>query len=222
MIGNRSMIQRVYEQARQCCRIDALLVATDDMRIFDHVHSFGGEAILTSPEHQSGTERCLEAALSLDGPIDAVINIQGDEPFIQPHQIDALAALVEDGAEIATLAIPIPYAISADPNKVKVVTDNHHKALYFSRSPIPFYRDGIPDPTARCLKHLGVYAYRFSTLQQIARLEPATLEMAEKLEQLRWMQNGYAIHVAITDFESPAIDTPEDLQKVMESIDLLD
>lgn len=215
MIGHQSMIQRVYEQAKQCSRIDAILVATDDERIYDHVHSFGGEAVMTSTTHQSGTDRCLEASLSLNGPIDAVINIQGDEPFIQPYQIDSIAALVEDGAEIATLAIPIPYAISADPNKVKVVTDKHGKALYFSRSLIPFHRDVENISNLQCLKHLGIYGYRFSTLQQIARLEVSSLESSEKLEQLRWMENGYEIHVAITDFESPAIDTPEDLEKII-------
>lgn len=218
MIGHQSMIQRVYEQAKKCSRIDAILVATDDERIYDHVHSFGGEAVMTSTNHQSGTDRCLEASLSLNGPIDAVINIQGDEPFIQPYQIDRIAALVEDGAEIATLAIPIPYAISADSNKVKVVTDKQGKALYFSRSLIPFHRDAEDISKLQCLKHLGIYGYRFSTLQQIARLEVSFLESSEKLEQLRWMENGYEIHVAITDFESPAIDTPEDLEKIINNL----
>ncbi len=217
MIGNKSMLERVVEQAHKSRSLDAVLVATDDQRIYDHVHSFGAEAVMTSSTHESGTERCLEAALSMAGAIDAVINIQGDEPFIQPEQIDAVASLIEDGADIGTLAIRLPYEIASDPNKVKVVCDKNGKALYFSRSAIPFFRDGA-SPSAQCLKHLGVYGYRFGSLQQIAKLPSSFLENAEKLEQLRWLENGFEIRVAETDYESPAIDTPEDLIKVLQSL----
>lgn len=217
MINGKSMIQRVVEQARRASRLDAVIVATDDERIYTHVLEFGARAVLTSADHESGTDRCLEAALSLEGPIDVVINIQGDEPFIQPEQIDAVASLIEDGAEIATLAIPIPYAVSADPNKVKVVIDRHGKALYFSRSPIPHYREGFPE-NATCLKHLGLYGYRFEVLRQIAQMKPGFLEGVERLEQLRWLENGLGIFVGLTDYESPAIDTPEDLRKLIASL----
>lgn len=219
MIGGQSMIERVVEQARKASKLDAVLVATDDHRIFDHVHSFGAEAVMTSPDHQSGTERCLEAAQSLTGTIDAVINIQGDEPFIQADQIDAVAGLIDDGAEIATLARPMSYTLASDPNKVKVVIDRHGKALYFSRSPIPHHRDGAAEEST-FLKHLGIYGYRYGTLQHIAQLEPTPLEIAEKLEQLRWLESGYSIHVAETDYESPAIDTPEDLKEVLRNLNL--
>jgi 3-deoxy-manno-octulosonate cytidylyltransferase (CMP-KDO synthetase) len=214
MIGKQSMIERVVEQCRKASRLDGILVATDDERIFDHVHSFGAEAVMTSSDHQSGTERCLEAADAIAGEIDAVINIQGDEPFIQPDQIDTVAGLIEDGAEIATLARKQSIADIDDPNKVKVVKDRHDRALYFSRSPIPHYRDssGRPD---HFLKHLGIYGYRYGTLRQIAKMAPGQLEQAEKLEQLRWMENGFSIHVGMTDYESPAIDSPEDLEKVL-------
>ena len=219
MIGNQSMIERVVEQARKASKLDAVLVATDDARIYDHVHSFGAEAVMTSPDHQSGTERCLEAALRLSGTIDAVINIQGDEPFIQASQIDAVAGLIDEGAEIATLARRMNYKLASDPNKVKVVCDKNGKALYFSRSPIPHHRDGANE-NEEFLKHLGIYGYRFGSLQHIAQLKPTPLELAEKLEQLRWLESGYSIHVAETDYESPAIDTPEDLKEVLQNMGL--
>jgi len=217
MIGNKSMLERVVEQAHKSRSLDAVLVATDDQRIFDHVLSFGGKVVMTSNTHESGTERCLEAASLDDGLIDAVINIQGDEPFIQPEQIDAVASLIEDGADIATLAIQLPYSVASDPNKVKVVCDSNGRALYFSRSPIPFFRDGAQEG-AKCLKHLGIYGYRMGSLQQIANIPSSYLENAEKLEQLRWLEAGFEIRVAETDFESPAIDTPDDLLKVLQSL----
>lgn len=214
MIGKQSMIERVVEQCRKASRLDGILVATDDERIFDHVHSFGAEAVMTSSDHQSGTERCLEAADTIAGEIDAVINIQGDEPFIQPDQIDTVAGLIEDGAEIATLARKQDIKDIEDPNKVKVVKDCHDRALYFSRSPIPHYREAS-EKADHFLKHLGIYGYRYGTLRQIAKMAPGQLEQAEKLEQLRWMENGFSIHVGMTDYESPAIDSPEDLRKVL-------
>jgi 3-deoxy-manno-octulosonate cytidylyltransferase (CMP-KDO synthetase) len=220
MIGNKSMVQRVYEQAMACTGLDVVAVATDDERIANHVTNFGGVALLTSPNHPSGTDRCLEAAFLLNGAADAVINIQGDEPFIRPDQISAVIELIRQGASIATLAIPIAPEIAIDPNKVKLVRDQNGKALYFSRSPIPFLREPIEMERSPYLKHLGIYGYRLRTLREIAALPVSPLEQSEKLEQLRWLENGYAIHVSITDFESPAIDTPEDLRSVLNSKDL--
>ena len=217
VINGKSMLERVVEQAHKAERLDAVLVATDDQRIYDHVHSFGGEAVMTASTHESGTERCLEAASHMSGPVDAVINIQGDEPFILPEQINLVAQLIEEGADIATLAIPLPYTFASDPNKVKVVCNHQGRALYFSRSPIPFYRDGAPT-NATLLKHLGIYGYRFGTLTQIARSPMSPLEKAEKLEQLRWLEMGYEIQVGETDYESPAIDTPEDLMRVLREL----
>jgi len=146
-----------------------------------------------------------------------VINIQGDEPFIQPDQIDTVAGLIEEGAEISTLARRHPIADFEDQNKVKVVMDHSGRALYFSRSPIPHYRDG--DVKAEYfLKHLGIYGYRYGTLRHVAGMPPSSLELAEKLEQLRWMENGYSIHVGLTEYESPAIDTPKDLERVLSEL----
>lgn len=221
MIGGISMVQRVYEQAKGCSGLDVVVIATDDERIAQHVVSFGGTALLTSPDHPSGTDRCLEAALQLEGPVDAIINIQGDEPFIRPEQITAVVELIREGASIATLAIPIAPETAADPNKVKLVRDTSGKALYFSRSPIPFLREPSDEGASPYLKHLGIYGYRLNTLREIALLPVSSLERAEKLEQLRWLENGYSIHVAITDFESPAIDTPDDLRTVLNTKGLL-
>jgi 3-deoxy-manno-octulosonate cytidylyltransferase (CMP-KDO synthetase) len=231
-MAGKPMIQRVYEQVRST--VDTLVVATDDQRILDAVLNFGGHAVLTSQEHQSGTDRCHEALLKVsndlcDEPLpktgsdfDVVINIQGDEPFIQPEQIGLLKdCFSNEDTQIATLAIPIDADSDArqtifNPNMPKVVLNNQQEALYFSRSPIPFVR-GKENATwikaQTFYKHIGLYAYRADVLKAITALPQSSLEIAESLEQLRWLQNGYKIKVAITHQETIGIDTPEDLEK---------
>ena len=217
-IAGKPMIQRVYEQVRST--VDELVVATDDVRISDVVQQFGGHVVLTSKEHQSGTDRCYEAFLKIGKDFDVVINIQGDEPFIQPSQIEMLKyCFSEVDIQIATLVKPID--IDGDfertlfnPNTPKVVLNNNHEAMYFSRSVIPYirgYEQAIWLKTHTFYKHIGLYAFRPNILKEITALPQSTLELAESLEQLRWLQNGYKIKVAITNQETIGIDTPEDL-----------
>lgn len=221
-IHGKSMIERVYRQAEASTSLSEVWVATDDDRIATHVTAFGGKVVSTLPSHESGTERCHEAWSKIGSEAGAVINIQGDEPYIAPEQIDQLAALiVREDAQIATLIKRISDTEDLlDPNKVKVVVDAANKALYFSRSAIPFMRD---QPVTVWLKnhdyykHLGIYAYRTEVLHELVHLESSALEKAEKLEQLRWLERGKSIHCGITKFESPSIDTPDDLERVLAS-----
>ncbi|MBO0929549.1 3-deoxy-manno-octulosonate cytidylyltransferase [Fibrella aquatilis] len=214
-IGGKSMIQRVVEQARQARSLSHVVVATDDARIQDHVISFGGEVVMTSSHHQSGTDRCQDALHQLSGVYDYVVNIQGDEPFIQPTQIDRLTAVLDGRVELATLIKRITDpAVLQNPNSPKVVISATGEALYFSRQAIPYQRD---QPVANWLdhqpyyKHIGLYAYRTDVLAQITQLPPSALERAEALEQLRWLENGFRIRTVETDLETIGIDTPEDL-----------
>ena len=215
------MIQRVYEQARKV--LDHVCVATDDDRIFNAVQSFGGEVVMTSAQHRSGTDRCFEAYRTLGGHEDVVINIQGDEPFIKPEQIESLIACFDSPQiQIATLVRPFEasegYEALANPNSPKVVLNERHEALYFSRSVIPYLRGVEPaEWLARhtYYKHIGMYGYRADVLGQITCLPQSSLELAESLEQLRWLQNGYTIKVGITTQETIGIDTPADLQKAI-------
>lgn len=212
-ISGKPMIQHVFERAMESC-LDEIYVATDDQRIVDRVIAFDGNVLLTSPNHPSGTDRCGEASIKLHlDDNDIIVNIQGDEPFIQKEQIDALVALFDQpDVEIATLVKPFDNPLDAqNPNKVKVVFSNQHKALYFSRSPIPYPRDS---EEITYYKHLGIYAYRYQTLKKLITLPISSLEKVEKLEQLRWLENNFSIFVAITDHESIAIDTPEDMHKI--------
>jgi len=214
------MIQRVIEQVRLCKSIGHVVVATDDDRIYNHVLGLGAECVMTDTKHPSGTDRCLEAFERVNSDADCVVNVQGDEPFVDPSQLDALCTLIsQPEVSIATLAKRISDKETLfDPSKVKVVINKYSQALYFSRQVIPFYRnadEGSWHALHSYYKHLGLYAYKPEKLKTICTLAPSPLEKAESLEQLRWMENGHEIYVGITDIESPAIDTPEDLQNVL-------
>ena len=219
-IGGKSMIQRVYEQAKQSAAHE-VIVATDSELILNHVATFGGRAVMTSEHHQSGTERCGEVVLQLlrqkqITEKDVIINVQGDEPFLQPEQINSLiSSFAKRNVKIVTLVKSVKYDdVAHNPNVVKAVLDKKGCALYFSRSPVPFYRNAGDDAAAFCWKHVGIYAYRISTLLQLVALEPTLLEKAEMLEQLRWLEHGFRIRTCPTDVENISIDTPEDLLKV--------
>lgn len=215
LLGGKTVIQRVYEKVADC--LDAAYVATDDTRIFDHVKSWGGNVVMTSTKHKSGTDRIEEAIEKIGGEHDVIINIQGDEPFIHKSQIEEVCRCFEDAdTQIATLGIPFKSDIEviSNPNSPKIVIDNRHFAMYFSRSVIPFIRGKEKEEWADSypfLKHIGLYAYRRNVLREITSLPQSSLEIAESLEQLRWLQNGYKIKVGITDIETIGIDTPEDL-----------
>jgi 3-deoxy-manno-octulosonate cytidylyltransferase (CMP-KDO synthetase) len=213
------MIQRVYEQALKSKSLKKVIVATDDERIAKHVLTFNGEVMLTSPQHLSGTDRCAEIILREKEKWDAVINIQGDEPYIHPEQIDLLCSCFElKDVSIATLVKQIANIDELfNHNNVKVVLNKKREAIYFSRSPIPYNRN-FPEQEwlkhSTYYKHIGIYGYRSCILNEIATLAKTNLEITESLEQLRWIENGYTIHAAITTHESISIDTPEDLEKV--------
>ena len=220
MIKGKTMIQRVCEQAWKS-KLDAVVVATDDMRIADEVLSFGGQYVLTDPRHRSGTDRCCEALDILETQFDAVVNIQGDEPFIDPKEINLLVDLISrDDTQLASLVKKLDDEEDLfGSTKVNVVLDKDGNALYFSRSPIPFMRNV---DRAKWLQkgtfsqHIGVYAYKADTLRQIARMQPTALEMVESLEQLRWLENGLSIRMAIVETDNIAIDTTADLAKAIE------
>jgi 3-deoxy-manno-octulosonate cytidylyltransferase (CMP-KDO synthetase) len=218
-IAGKTMIRRVYEQSQKAAKLGKVVVATDDERIAAEVKSFGGEFVMTSGEHHSGTDRCAETVLKVPGSWDAVINIQGDEPFIQPEQIDLLAGLFEDASvQIGTLVKKLADPSDLDnPNTMKVVLDVNGNGMYFSRSPIPFVRNAEKTEWLShhfFYKHIGIYGYRTEVLQQLTQLAPGKLEMAESLEQLRWLENGYKIRTAFTTMETISVDVPEDLEKL--------
>lgn len=216
-IHGKPMIQVVCEHVA-AADLYKYAVATDDERIFNAVRAFGGEVVMTSPSHPSGTDRCGEAARKLELlDDDVVINIQGDEPFISINEISLLKSLFDNpDVQIATLVKPFTDATEAQsPNKVKVVMANTGKALYFSRYPIPFVRDA-QCPTPTYYQHLGIYAYRFKTLQKLIQLKPSALEQSEKLEQLRWLENGFEIYAAPCNYAGIGIDTPEDLARLLQ------
>jgi len=222
-INGRPMILHVYNQARLSGVFEDIIVATDDERIFQTVTSQGSKAVMTSPEHGSGTERCLEALntweINRQKPFEYVINIQGDEPFIHPDQIRKVATMLNSGKiGIATLAKKInPGEDIFDPNVVKVVFSTELKALYFSREALPHVRGlGKTDWQSKGehYKHIGIYGFKSDTLRSACQLPPGRLEKLESLEQLRWLEHGLSIHIDITDLESISIDTPEDLLKI--------
>jgi 3-deoxy-D-manno-octulosonate cytidylyltransferase len=227
MIGHMTMIERVYRQVSKV--LEDVYVATDDKRIFDTVTGFGGKCIMTSFDHRSGTDRCYEAYLSSGSDADVIINIQGDEPFIDPQQIrEIMNCFNTDGTEIATLVRKFDPSKGFDalfnPNTPKVVMDSSMRALYFSRSIIPYVRGAEWQQwidKATFYTHIGMYAYRADILGQIVKLPQSSLELAESLEQLRWLQNGYTIRVSISDCETIGIDTPADLEaacKLLQSL----
>jgi 3-deoxy-manno-octulosonate cytidylyltransferase (CMP-KDO synthetase) len=222
MIDGKSMIQRVYEQTLKCKELSDVIIASDSEIIEKHIVSFNGNVIMTSVNHNSGTERCNEVVEKLgidqNDPGMVVINIQGDEPFIDPRQISCLAELLRNQEiQIATLVKRISTEDELNnPNVVKVIFDKNFKAIYFSRFSIPFYRGKNREEWLKeraYFKHIGIYAYRSPSLREIVKLPVSPLEKAESLEQLRWIENGYPVHVRETEFDSFAIDTPADLLK---------
>ncbi|OYD42429.1 3-deoxy-manno-octulosonate cytidylyltransferase [Sphingobacterium cellulitidis] len=218
-IAGISMIQRVYNQIKHAASLSEVVVATDDQRIFDHVKSFAGNVVMTKKDHQSGTDRCAEVISNISG-FDIAVNIQGDEPFIDPQQIDLLVSCFQNPeVQIATLVRPITEIEDLENiNKPKVVLNLNQEALYFSRQPIPFLRgkniqDWLKNETY--YNHIGIYGFKVETLKKIASLPISKLETAESLEQLRWLDNGYKIKTAISNHINDAIDTPEDLKAIL-------
>lgn len=220
-IAGKSMIQRVYEQALKAEKLDDVVAATDDERILLHLKELGYRAILTSDQHQSGTDRCAEAAEKLPD-YDVIINIQGDEPFIDPRQIDLLCSCFADHeTKLATLVKEIHTTEELfNPNSPKVILNKFFETIYFSRTPIPYYREKPQEEWLNAhtyYKHIGIYGYERDTLLALTQLPVSSLEKAEKLEQLRWIENGYHIRAAVTDIETLAVDTPEDLLQLLQS-----
>ena len=219
LLGGKPIVQRVYEQVAKI--VERVVVATDDEHIYDTVVSFGGEAVMTSPNHKSGTDRCAEAYKKLGCEADIIINIQGDEPFVAPEQIEALVNCFNSAeVDIATLVKPFSAKSGIEalenPNSPKVVINEVKEALYFSRSVVPYLRGVERSEWLKChtfYKHIGIYAFRAEVLNEVTALEQTPLEKAESLEQLRWLESGYKIKVGITDIETIGIDTPEDLER---------
>lgn len=221
ILGGKPVIEHVYRQVSSV--MEDVFVATDDQRIYDAVEAFGGKAIMTRSDHKSGTDRICEALEKVGGSFDVVINIQGDEPFIQKSQLETVMQCFDDPrTQIATLGKSFESMEAVEnPNSPKIVLDNDGYALYFSRSVIPFVRGKEHEEWLShfpYLKHIGLYAYRTEVLMEISKLPQSTLELAESLEQLRWLQNGYKIKVGLTNVETIGIDTPEDLQRAEEKM----
>ena len=221
-MNGKPMIQRVYEQVKDV--LDSVCVATDDIRIENAVKAFGGQVVMTSDQHRSGTDRCYEAYQKIGEGYDVIVNIQGDEPFIHPEQIQTIKTCFADAnTQIATLVKPFRSdddfeSTLFNPNSPKVVLNKNNEAMYFSLSIIPYirgkkYTEWLPSHTF--YKHIGLYAYRAQVLKEITQLPQSALELAESLEQLRWLENGYKIKVGITEQETIGIDTPEDMEKAL-------
>jgi 3-deoxy-manno-octulosonate cytidylyltransferase (CMP-KDO synthetase) len=225
-MAGKPMIQRVYEQVKKA--VDEVWVATDDDRIFEAVNVFGGKAVMTSTEHRSGTDRIYEAFGKIGEGYDVVINVQGDEPFIQPQQIESLMQCFDSPTvQIATLVKPFKkedgFDVLFNANSPKVVINKNDEAIYFSRSIIPYIRDVHHSEWLdkhTFYKHIGMYAYRADILKEITQLPQSQLEKAESLEQLRWIENGYRIKIGYTDVETIGIDTPDDMQKALNAFQL--
>ena len=228
-VNGKPMIQRVYEQAKKCKSLAEVIVATDDKRIESAVKKFKAKVVMTSSKHESGTDRCYEALNKLGGKYDVVINIQGDEPFIHPEQIEEVANCfsplspgrgVGGEAQLATLVMKLKSQEElSNPNTIKAIINKKNEAIYFSRTAIPYYRGKDFSGWVKLhsyYKHIGIYGYRTDVLAEITKLKRSPLEIAESLEQLRWLENGYKIKVEFTEYESYSIDTPEDLKKIVE------
>jgi 3-deoxy-manno-octulosonate cytidylyltransferase (CMP-KDO synthetase) len=224
-VHGKTIIERVYNRVEKSKHLNEVVVATDDVRIFNHVHKFGGRALMTRSDHQSGTTRCAEVMESLSS-FDLVVNIQGDEPLINPLQIDQLCDLMVRNSTIGIGTLVREIEVTSDltnPAVAKVVCGAHGKVLYFSRSPVPFIRDVPPDKWLshhKFLRHIGMYAYRRDTLKRIGVLPQSALEKSEKLEQLNWLHHGYAVHAVETEFDSLGLDTPEDLMLLEKMLEL--
>lgn len=219
LLGGKPVIQHVYEKVAAV--LEAAYVATDDERIYDVVKSFGGQVVMTRTDHKSGTDRIEEAIEKIGGEWDVVVNVQGDEPFVAKSQLDTICHCFDDPTtQIATLGKPFESMVAVqNPNSPKIVVDNMGFAMYFSRSVIPYVRGKEKSSWLThypFLKHLGIYAYRKDVLRQVTQLPQSSLEIAESLEQLRWLQNGFKIKVGTTDVETVGIDTPQDLERAEE------
>jgi 3-deoxy-manno-octulosonate cytidylyltransferase (CMP-KDO synthetase) len=221
-ILGKTMIQRVYEQASQSKFLKKLVVATDDKRIADHVKSFNGNVIMTSPENATGTDRCKEAMGSIDENYEYIINIQGDEPLVDPRQIDELAAVLDGKVQLATQIMEITSQIFlSDPSSVKVVVNDKMEALYFSRSPVPYLRNQPQHEWHlhhTYYRHMGMYAYRRDILEQVTKLPVSSLEKAESLEQLRWLEHGFTIKCILTNYACLGVDTAADVERVIDRL----
>ncbi len=218
-INGKSMLQRVYEQTQKANLLSDVIIATDDQRIAEHAKTFNANVVMTSLQHLSGTDRCFEAYQLNGKKFDYVINVQGDEPFLDPEQINSLASVCANGIEIATQMTKCTnYNVLFDTGEVKIVLNSKNEALYFSRSVIPHIKNKNENEwhlNFDYYRHVGMYAYRVDILNQITKLNPSSLESAESLEQLRWLQNGYKIKCVETNFDSHCVDTPEDIEKVI-------
>lgn len=217
-LKGKTMIQRVYEGAKRSKQLSEIIVATDDQRIYDEVVRFGGKVMITLENHPSGTDRCGEVAEAIEG-VDVVINIQGDEPLVDYRQLDTLIEAFKDkSTQIATLGNKeVTLEDIHNPNRIKIVVDDKEEALYFSRSAIPNFANFKEDPLVNYpfYRHIGLYAYRAEVLQELVKLKPTSLEKIESLEQLRWLYYGYKIKIVETTIETPNIDVPEDVEKVL-------
>lgn len=218
-INGKSMIQRVYEQTRLANGIQDVIIATDDERIKKHAEAFGAKVVLTKEEHPSGTDRCFEAYINFGKKFDYVINVQGDEPFLDPQQIDSLVEVCNGNVEIGTQMTPcLSEDVLFDTGEVKIILNSKNEALYFSRQVIPFIKGKEKKDwhtSFPYFRHVGMYVYRVDILEAITKLKPTTLELAESLEQLRWLEHGYRISCVETNFDSHCVDTPEDIEKVL-------
>ncbi len=219
MIKGKTMLQRVYEQTVMCKLLAEVIIATDDERIASHAKSFGAAVVITRADHPSGTDRCFEAYQLHDKKFDYVVNVQGDEPFLDPGQITSLAEVCDGNVEIATQMIKCTsHDVLFDKGEVKIVLNSNKEALYFSRNVIPYIKNKNEKEWHKhfdYFRHVGMYAYRVDVLQKITQLKPSSLELAESLEQLRWLEHGYKITCAETNFDSHCVDTPEDIEKVI-------
>lgn len=222
MIEGVSMLQRVYQQSKKAKLLSEVIIATDDERIVKHAQTFGAKTITTKAEHPSGTDRCYEAYILNGQKHDHILNIQGDEPFLDPEQIDSLAAACNQSVEIATQMTKCnQHSVLFDKGEVKIALNNKNEALYFSRNVIPAFKGKEEKEWHKHFnyyRHVGMYAYRVDILEKITKLSPSPLEIAESLEQLRWLENGYKVICIETNYDSHCIDTPEDIEKVLKLI----